>query len=445
MTHRNMFLRILLTSALSVCVFLLYGCSSSGKAASPGGMPAPSVSTIHLAPQDVTIVREFAAQTFARDMVEVRARVDGYLEKRPFEAGDDVQAGQALYVLDLRPLEANVKKARADLAESRANAEFAVRQVSLLQAEANLLQAKANLLKATQDVTRLRPLVAEDAASKQDLDNATASLEANQANVKALEAAVEQTRLTNKAQIDTTAAQVHANEANLRTAELNLEYATIRSPIAGRIGDSTVQVGGLVSATAQTALTTIAPLDVIWVRFQLSESEYFEYEKRRRLSPTQSVPLTLVVANGVIHPYPGRIQNVNNQVDTRTGTLELQATFPNPGRVLLPGQFGRIRMPVEELQNALLIPQIAVTDRQGVATVLTVSTDRKAQLRNIVTGARVGSNFVVTQGLKGGDELIVEGIQKARPGAPVSPAPYQPDAAAVARPAADEVSTGGAE
>src|SRR5690606_20792250 len=126
MTHRNMFLRILLTSALSVCVFLLYGCSSSGKAASPEGMPAPSVSTIRLAPQDVTIVREFAAQTFARDMVEVRARVDGYLEKRPFEAGDDVQAGQVLYVLDLRPLEANVKKARADLAQSRANAEFAV-------------------------------------------------------------------------------------------------------------------------------------------------------------------------------------------------------------------------------------------------------------------------------------------------------------------------------
>lgn len=445
MTHRNMFLRILLTSALSIGVFLLYGCSSTGKAASPGGMPAPSVSTIQLAPQDVTIVREFAAQTFARDMVEVRARVDGYLEKRPFEAGDDVRVGQVLYALDLRPFEASVKKARADLAQSRANAEFAVRQVSLLQAEANLLQAKANLLKATQDVNRLRPLVAEDAASKQDLDNATASLEANQANVKALEAAVEQTRLTNKAQIETTAAEVNSNEANLRTAELNLEYATIRSPIAGRIGDSTVQVGGLVSAAAQTALTTIAPLDVIWVRFQLSESEYFEYEKRRKLSPTQSVPLTLVVANGAIHPYPGRIQNVNNQVDTRTGTLELQATFPNPGRVLLPGQFGRIRMPVEELHNALLIPQIAVTDRQGVATVLTVSADKKAQLRNIVTGARVGSNFVVTQGLKGGDELIVEGIQKARPGAPVSPSPYQPDAAAVARPAADEVPSGGAE
>ncbi len=436
MNHRNLNLPYLLAGALSAFLLVLCGCSSAGRAAGPGGMPPAAVSTIRLVPQDVTIVEEFAAQTFARDMVEVRARVDGYLEKRPFEAGDDVREGQVLYSLDLRPYEAAVTKARADLAQSRANAEFAVRQVSLLQAKANLLQAKANLLKASQDVERLRPLVAQDAASKQDLDNATAALEANQANVKALEAGVEQTELTNKAQIETTAAQVKANEANLRTAELNLEYATIRSPIAGRIGDSTVQVGGLVRAAAQTPLTTIAPLDVIWVRFQLSETEYFEYDKRRAESPTKSVPLTLVLANGAIHPYPGRIQNVNNQVDTRTGTLEMQATFPNPGRVLLPGQFGRIRMPVENRRNALLIPQIAVTDRQGVATVLTLNAEKKVQLRNIVTGARVGTDFLVTQGLKAGDELIVEGIQKARPGSVVVPSPYQPDRASATAPGA---------
>lgn len=436
MTHRKLCFRFLTAGTLSLFLLALYGCSSAGKAAGPGGMPPAAVSTIRLAPEDVTIMAEFAAQTFARDMVEVRARVDGYLEKRPFEAGDDVREGQVLYALDLRPYEAAVTKARADLAQSRANAEFAVRQVSLLQAKANLLQARANLLKAQQDVERLRPLVAQDAASKQDLDNATAALEANQANVKALEAGVEQTELTNKAQIETTAAQVKANEANLRTAELNLEYATIRSPIAGRIGDSTVQVGGLVRATAQTPLTTIAPLDVIWVRFQLSEAEYFEYEKRRAQSPSRSVPLTLVLANGAVHPYAGRIQNVNNQVDTRTGTLEMQATFPNPGRVLLPGQFGRIRMPVEQRHNALLIPQIAVTDRQGVATVLTLSPEKKVQLRNIVTGARVGGNFLVTQGLKAGDELIVEGIQKARPGSVVNPSPYQPAEALMAKPEA---------
>lgn len=444
MIHRKWLLRVSIAAMLSAFYLALQGCSSAGQAAGPGGMPPAAVSTIRLAPQDVTVMQEFAAQTFARDMVEVRARVDGYLEKRPFEAGDDVKEGQVLYVMDLRPYQAAVTKARADLAQSRANAEFAVRQVSLLQAKANLLQAKANLLKATQDVERLRPLVAQDAASRQDLDNAAAALEANQANVKALEAGVEQTELTNTAQIETTAAQVKANEANLKTAELNLEYATIRSPIAGRIGDSTVQVGGLVRATAQTPLTTIAPLDVIWVRFQLSEAEYFEYDERRAESPTKSVPLTLVLANGAVHPYPGRIQNVNNQVDTRTGTLELQATFPNPGRVLLPGQFGRIRMPVEHRSNAILIPQIAVTDRQGVSTVLTLSAEKKVQLRNIVTGARVGSDFLVTQGLKAGDELIVEGIQKARPGAVVAPSPYQADASLAAQPAPAKPNPGGA-
>jgi membrane fusion protein (multidrug efflux system) len=293
--------RVSLLSVAATLPLFLNSCGSKSQAA-PSATPPPVVSVMSLTAEEVSIVREYAAQTFARDMVEVRARVDGYLERRPFDIGADVKKGQPLYILDLRPYEAEVKKARAELAESRANEEFARKQVSLLQAEANLLQARANLLRAQQDVERLRPLVAEDAASKQDLDNATAELEANQANVKALEAAVQQARLNTKAQIETTRAQVEANEAALRTAELNLEYATIRAPINGRIGDSTVQVGGLVSATAQTPLTTIVPLDEIWVRFQLSEAEYFEYEKRKNASATKSVPLTLVLANGSIHP-----------------------------------------------------------------------------------------------------------------------------------------------
>jgi membrane fusion protein (multidrug efflux system) len=136
------------------------------------------------------------------------------------------------------------------------------------------------------------------------------------------------------------------------------------------------------------------------------------------------VPLTLVLANGAVHGQPGRIQNVNNQVDPRTGTLELQATFPNPGKVLLPGQFGRIRMPIEQRTDALLVPQIAVTDRQGVQTVFTVSGDNKVQLRNIIATERVGTSYVVKQGLKPGDRVIVEGIQKARPGAVVNAEPY---------------------
>ena len=255
------------------------GCSTRASASNaPAAPPAPEVSVITVAGEDTPIYAEYAAQTFARDMVEVRGRVDGYIEKRLFETGSDVKSGQPLYILDLRPYEADVQKLRGELSQSEASKEFASKQVALLQAEADLAQAQANRLKAQQDVDRLRPLVKEQAAPQQDLDNSLAALQANDANVRAKQAAVEQARLSTKAQIETTAAQVESQKAGLRSAELNLEYATIRAPISGRIGDSLVQVGGLVTRTSPQPLTTIVPLDVIWIRFKLSETEYFDYE-----------------------------------------------------------------------------------------------------------------------------------------------------------------------
>src|SRR5262249_25352833 len=152
------------------------------------------------------------------------------------------------------------------------------------------------------------------------------------------EASVEQARLSTKAQIETSAAQVDSQKAGLRSAELNLEYATIRAPISGRIGDSLVQVGGLVTRTSAQPLTTIVPLDVIWVRFKLSENEYFEYQQRKASGSNPSIPLQLVLADGQMYPHKGRVENTVNQVDSKTGTIEVQATFPNPSRALLPGQ-----------------------------------------------------------------------------------------------------------
>ena len=185
--------------------------------------PPPPVSVDRGPAQDVPIYAEYAAQTFARDMVEVRGRVDGYIEKRLFQVGTDVLAGQMLYTLDTRPYAADVDKAKGDVAQSEANLEFAKKQVALIQAEATLAQAKANLVKAQQDVDRLGPLVSQEAAAKQDLDNALAALDANKANVAALTASVEQTRLQARTNIDAAAAQVESNKALLRTAELNLE------------------------------------------------------------------------------------------------------------------------------------------------------------------------------------------------------------------------------
>src|SRR5688572_30011441 len=411
--------------AVAACL-LAVACSASQGHAPAAAPPAPEVSVIEVTAQDVPIYSEYAAQTFARDMVEVRGRVDGYIEKRLFQVGSDVKAGQPLYILDLRPYRAEVQKAKGDLAQTEASREFARRQVTLLQAEADLAEAQANLLKANQDVERLRPLVKEDAASQQDLDNALAALQANQASVRAKQAGVEQARLSTKAQIETTGAQVDSNKAMLQSAQLNLEYATIRAPISGRIGDSQVPVGGLVTRNSAQPLTTIVPLDVIWVRFKLSESEYFDYQRRKEREANRTIPLQLIVADGELYPHEGRIENTVNQVDPKTGTLEVQATFPNPQRKILPGQFGRVRMRMQDRKSAILVPQRAVQELQGLQSVMTVGSDNKVLARSIAAGERVGESWVVLQGLKPGDRVIVEGSQKAMPGTVVDPKPYNP-------------------
>ena len=405
----------------SILLTFSTACSSStAKADGSQATPATPVAVIEVAQQDLPIYGEYVAQTFSRDRVEVRGRVDGYIESRLFQVGSDVKAGQPLYELDKRPYEAEVQKARGQLAEAEANLEYARKQVSLLEAQASLAQAEANLVKARQDVERLRPLVEKDAAPKQDLDSANASLAANQAAVTARRASVEQAKLSTKAQIDSVGAQVEASRAQLKTAELNLEYATIRSPIDGRVGDTLVPVGGLVSRNSAEPLTTVVPLNPIWVRFNVSETEQLEFRKRAQ------APLELTFGDGSPYPQQGRIQNTVNQVDSRTGTLEMQATFPNPQGVLLPGQFARVRIRVKDRAHALLVPQRAVQELQGTQSVFTVSADNKVLARSIVTGDRSGEMWVVEQGLKPGDRVIVEGVQKVQPGAIVNPQPYKP-------------------
>jgi membrane fusion protein, multidrug efflux system len=408
--------------AVAACL-LGAGCGDSTEAAP--SLPPPTVSVVEVTAEDVPIYSEYAAQTFARDMVEVRSRVDGYIEKRLFQVGATVKAGDLLYVLDLRPYQAEVAKARADLAESEADLEFAKGQVALLQAEADLAQAEANLLKAKQDVERLKPLVEQDAAPKQDLDNALAALQANQANVNARKASVEQARLSTSTQIGSVGAQADANRALLQTAQLNLEYASIRAPIAGRIGDSLIQVGGIVTRNATQPLTTIVPLDPIWVRFQVSEAEALLYQRLTTGASTRTAPLQLLLADGTAHPHEGRFENTVNHVDPRTGTLEVQATFPNPEHTLLPGQFGRIRVQSAEKKDAVLVPQKAVQELQGLQSVLAVDQDNKVLVRAVVTSDRIGDRWIVEQGLKPGDRVIVEGVQKAFPGTVVDPKPYQ--------------------
>ncbi len=409
--------------SLILGVAALAGCGSKGVKAA-GAPPPPLVTVATLEPRDVPIFADFAAQTYARDTVEVRGRVTGYIEKWLFKPGAQVSAGQVLYVLDRRPYEASVIQAKGALEQSRADLEFARQQVSLQQAQANLASAEANRLKAQQDYERLKPLVEADAASKQDLDAAVAALKAAEANVAALKANVSQTELSTRTQIQANEGKVQSLEGALRNAELNVDYGVIRAPISGRIGDSLVPVGGLVTPTSAQPLTTIVPLDPIWVRFQVTETEYLEWAKRGH-SATGDVPLTLILSDGTEFPQKGRIENTLNQVDPKTGTLELQARFPNPQHTLLPGQFGRIRLQVDERRNAILVPQKAVQQLQNMQTVYGVGPDNKVQARVVTTGPRVGELWVIEQGLKPGDRIIVDGQLKVRPGSSVQAQPYK--------------------
>ncbi|MEP6714070.1 MAG: efflux RND transporter periplasmic adaptor subunit [Terriglobia bacterium] len=410
---------------LAGAAMTIAGCGGGVKADKAPAPPPSLVSVTEVQPEDVPLYSDYPAETFARDLVEVRGRVDGFIQKRLFEVGSDVRAGQALYELDRRPYQAEVAKAAGDVQQSQANFQFAKNQVALLQAQADLAQAEANLAKAGQDVKRLEPLAKEQAASQQDLDNARAALKANQAAVDARKANVQQTKLSTQAQIDSNAAQVESNKALLRSSELNLEYATILAPIAGRIGDSLIPVGGLVSKSSATPLTTIVPLDPIWVKFKVSEGEYLKFQKRKDWLFAKA-PLALVLADGSTYPQLGHIQNTVNQVDPKTGTLELQATFANPRHNLLPGQFGRVRFRSDVRHDVLLVPQRAVVETQGLQSVFVVGADNKVLVRSIVPGERVGERLIVNQGLKPGDRVVVEGTMKIGPGAPVKPQPWVP-------------------
>src|SRR2546428_8739191 len=339
--------------------------TTRGKAATkPAPPPPPEVSVMHLAGEDVATYREYPARTYARDLVEVRGRVDGYVDRRTFDIGSDVHAGQVLYVLDVRPYEAEVERARGALA----------------QAAADIAQAEAVLLKARQDVVRLEPLVKEEAAPRQDLDNALAARQAAEAAVLSRHATVE------------------ANRAILRTAELNLEYATIRAPISGRVGESLLQVGGLVTRTSPQPLTTIVPLDPVWVRFQVSEAELPLFGPGRR----GSLAIELVLSDGSMPAVQGHIENTLNSVNTKTGTLEVQATFRNQDHTALPGHVVRVRVRTAERRQALLVPQRAVQELHGQQSVLTVGADNIVPTRAVVTDGRVHQRSIVEPGRQTG-------------------------------------------
>jgi membrane fusion protein (multidrug efflux system) len=320
----------------------------------------------------VPIYSEFVAQTDARETVEIRARVQAFLEAQHFTEGTIVKKNQLLFTLDKREFEAKLQQAKAEL------------NVAL-----------ARLGKAETDERRLRPLAERRAVPQQDYDNAAA-------NLLAAKAAVEAAR------------------SQVVEAELNLSYTTIRSPIAGLIGKRLVTPGNLVGKGEATLLDTVSSIDPIRVNTTISEAEYLRFFANRK-ERGQALPLELILADDSVFPHKGKLVIVDRAVDQKTGTLTIAAEFPNPEGLLRPGQFGRVRAVVEMAKDALLIPKRAVQEIQGMQTVLVVGADDLVALRTIQPGETVGDLLIVRDGLKLGERVIVDGVQKARPGSKVSP------------------------
>jgi len=407
---------LILSLVLASC-----GGSKEEKAGAGAAAPVPVVVT-PVIQKTVPIIAEFTAQTDAKDTVELRARVEAFLEGIHFEEGRPVKKGQVLFTLDKRKYESDLQTAKAQLAKARADLEFAKSKVTVDIAQANVDQAKAELGKADLDVNRLAPLAKENAVPQQDLDNALVAQVVGKSNVQASRASYENVVLNQKVTTDQAQAAVLAGEAAVKNAELDLSYCTITAPMDGLIGQRMVSVGNLVGRGEPTLLATLSALDPLRVSFALSEAEYLKIAERMGSAVQRPLALDLILADGSVFPHKGRAVIAERAVDEKTGTLTIVAEFANPERLIRPGQFGKIRGAIDTVKDAVLIPQQAVMEEQSSRTVYVVDAGNKVVLRTVVLGERVENQVIVKEGVKPGERVIIDGLQKVRPGVIVTPA-----------------------
>ena len=367
------------------------GCSAPRPHPQP---PPPLVKVVHVEQHDVPIYGEWIGTLDGMVNAEIKAQVSGYLLSQHYTEGSLVRKGQLLFALDPRPFQAVLDQAKGQLA----------------QANAQELQAEANQGKTQLDVNRYTPLAKARAITEQDLDNA---VQANLAAKALVEAA--------------TAAIVTANAA-VETAQLNLGFTNIRSPIDGIAGLALTQVGSLVNA-GSTSLTTVSTVDPIKAYFTATEQEYLRYVRMNpieseREAHTRELALELVLADGTTYSQKGRFYVADREVNPQTGAIRLAGLFPNPGNILRPGQYGRVRAVTEIRSNALLVPQRAVTELQGRYQVAIVDSANMVSIRPVTVGDRSGSMWIIESGLKPAERVVVEGIQQIRPNQVVNPQPF---------------------
>lgn len=374
--------------------------------------------------RDVPLMGEFVARTTASATVEVRPNVEGRLMESSFEEGRHVKEGQLLFRLDPRRYEADLQAARAALQRAEADLALARQQEQLVNARVALKQAEANLLRSTQDVERLRPLAAERAVPERDLDAAVAQENVARAAVEGAEATVRTTAAADKARIAQCEAAVESARANVAKATYNLEDTSIESPIDGIIGRSQVSAGNYIDR-ANSLLATISKVNPINVEFNLPEADYLRLTKKRLAgaSAPQGDTIEIILSDNSVFPYKGRFTVAERAVDQRTGTIVIQASFPNPQGLIRPGQFARVRFAMDERAGALLVPERALMEVQGTRALYVVTQDGKAALRTVVTEGAHEGYAIVTSGLRGDEKVVVEGQVKIRPGAPVAVVP----------------------
>ena len=411
---RSRFLRIL---PLLAVVTAAAGCSRTTNAIAAS--PPLQVNVADVQQRDVPIYKEWIGTLDGLVNADIKAEVSGYLTRQAYTEGTFVKRGQLLFQIDPRPFQAALDQALGHLAQSQGQLEQA--RAQLAQAEAGVAVAEANQRRVQLDVDRYTPLAKAEAITQQDLDNATQNNMAAKAQLQEAKAQV----ATSKARITAALAAVEADKAAVETARINLGFTRLTSPIDGIPGIAQLQVGALVSP-ASGAITTVSTVDPIKVYFTVSEQEYLDYSRRfptaeKRQENNKRLELELILADGTVYPHRGKIYFADRQVDVRTGAIRIAGLFPNPGNSLRPGQYGRVRTATDVEKGALLIPQQAVFDIQGAHQIAVVDNTNRVAIRAVTLGDTVGRQWIVRDGVKAGERVIVEGLQKVRSGMIVTP------------------------
>ena len=403
--------KIVLLAAAGLLLTVLVGAGCTAKTSAAGAPPPPDVTVVPVEQRDVAIHREWIGTLDGMVNAAIKAQVSGYLLSQNYTEGSFVRKGQLLFEIDPRPFQAAVDQAQGQLAQ--ANGQLAQAKAQLVQSQAQVASAEANQHKAQLDEDRYIPLARQQAITQQDLDNATQNNLSAKAQVQAAKAQVE----TARAQIQAAAAAVEAAKAGLETAKVNLGFTRLVSPIDGIAGAAQTQVGNLVGPSS-SPVTTVSTLDPIKVNFTVSEQEYLAFV---RDSTMHRLQLELILSDGTVYSQKGKFFFADREVNQSTGAIQLTGLFPNPGNTLRPGQYGKVRAAVGTLTGALLVPQRAVSELQGSYQVAVVDPDNKVRIVPVQPGDRLGSSWVVSSGLKPGERVITEGIQKVGPGMQVSP------------------------